>query len=357
MRRGTTIVALAIAVTCTAAEADTIVLKSGESFSGTITQITPDSIDVTTSFAGLIHVKPDMVKSLRSDAKVTIVSGETAHAAFVAPVAEPAAGTKGWHEVEAAAPAVAAAPATAPAVVPEKLYTVDLEKYFLPVGPHWKDELTLGVVNTTGNTSQSSFSGALDLNYKDTPNELALKLGGIYETTEGKQTAGQAYFDAVYRRTLVEWDKTERWYAYAENHELYDAVKAISYRITNSFGLGYYLIKNDKVTLDLRAGPAYVCQKFFSGDSESDISGLAGLRITYTVDDRTSNTEDALYTTSLQDGRIYQLTSETAVKYKLPEIAHDLGLKLAFRDDYDNATSGNTKNNDTRFTLALTFDF
>ena len=66
-----------------------------------------------------------------------------------------------------------------------------------------------GAVNTTGNTSSTSFTSELDMHYKVNPQELSLKIGGVYEQTNGTQTAGQFYFDAVYRRSVPEWDKSE----------------------------------------------------------------------------------------------------------------------------------------------------
>ena len=333
--------------------ADNVILKSGDTFTGTVTRVDAQNVDVTTTFAGVIHVKRETIKSIRSDARVTIVAADgTEHTAFVGPTADGNA----WRESSAVVPVVVAAPPPPPApAAPAKVYNTDLEAYFLPVGPHWKNQFTLGVVNTTGNTESTSFASELAFNYANKPSELNLKLGGVYSVNDGQQTAGQFYFDGIYRRILPEWDKSERWYLYGENHELYDGIKGISYRITNSVGLGYYAIREENFKLDLRAGPAYVCEKFFNGDTDSSMSALAGLRAVYTFNERTSLSEEIIYTTSLQDMRIYQLTSETALNVKMPEIARGVGLKLGFRDDYDNVSAG--KRNDTRLTLAMTLDF
>lgn len=350
------ILAVAAALACSAAMADTVILKSGDTFSGTITRISPDAVDVDTPFAGKIAVKRDTIRTLRSENKVNVVDPQgAAHATFIAPLAEGA----GWREANAVAPALApVAVATPPAALPpEKVVYLDLERYYLPIGPHWKNQFVLGLVNTSGNTDSTNFSAEANFKYKESVHELTLKIGGVYDVTEGRQTAGQFYFDAVYRRTLSEWDKTERWYFFAENHDLYDAVKGISYRVTNAAGLGYYLVKSEKFNLDVRGGPAFVCEKFFDGDTESAMSALAGLRATYVFNERTSLSEDFLYTVSLADAANYQITSETALNLKMPEIARGAGLKLAFRDDYDNSAPGLAKQNDTRFTVALTLDF
>ena len=262
MRRHLPLALLALSLPTSLVFADNVLLKSGDSLTGTIKQISPDTIDLDTPYAGVIHIKRDSVKTLRSDKSVPIAAADgSSHATFVAPLAD----NSGWHEVPAMVPsapppvpvAVAAAPALipAPAATDAKTFSLDLERYYLPLGPHWKNQFSLGVVNTTGNTESTSLAAEVDLNYKEAPHTLNIKIGGVYDTNQGVETAGQFYLDAIYRRTLPEWDKSERWYLFGENHELYDHVKEISYRTTNSVGVGYYVFKGDKFSLDLRAEP------------------------------------------------------------------------------------------------------
>jgi hypothetical protein len=163
------------------ATADNIVLKSGDTLTGTITQIGPETVDINTAFAGPIKVKREAIKSLRSDAKVTVVSAEGAsHTAFIGPAPD----APGWRESQELVPvppiAAAPAPAPTPAPVPEKVWALDLERYFIPIGPHWKNQFSLGVVNTTGNTESTNFAAELAFNYKEKPHEFNMKIGGVY---------------------------------------------------------------------------------------------------------------------------------------------------------------------------------
>ena len=352
--------ALAIAsciVSAIPARADNVILLSGDSLTGTITRVSPDTIDLTTSFAGPIKIQRASVRTLRSDAKVNIVSPQgDEHTAYVSPI-----GTgPGWRESAAATPptAIAAVPAPPPSPpVNSKVYALNLEPYYLPIGPHWKNQFSVGITNTTGNTDSTAYALAAEFNYKTSPQEFTLKLASNYQTTNGVQTTDQATLDAVYRRTFPKFDKSERWYAFAENHELYDAIKDISLRSTTSFGPGYFFFKGEKFKLDGRVGPAFVYEKFFDGHSTTDLDALAGLRAEYVINARSTFSEDALYTVAVADDKRYQITSDTAYAVKLPEIAHGFGLKFDFRDDYDNAATKGHKQNDTRFTLALTLDF
>ena len=93
--------ALSLSLLAAPALADTVTLKSSDTLTGTILRITPDTVDLKTNFAGLLHIQRDKVKTLRSDTKVTIVNpqGES-HAAYVSPIPE----ATGWRESDAAAP-------------------------------------------------------------------------------------------------------------------------------------------------------------------------------------------------------------------------------------------------------------
>jgi putative salt-induced outer membrane protein YdiY len=354
-----TLLALAAVTLPLSAHADNVYLKSGDALTGTITRIGPETVDLTTTYAGPIKIRRDAVRTLRSDAKVTIASPQgDFHTAFVAPIDN----GPGWRESDEAIPptgvaAVITPPPSVPAPVDAKAYYLDLEPDWLPIGPHWKNQFAFGLANSTGNTDSTTFNAEADFHYDTKPQEFTLKLGANYQVTDGVQTTDQAYLDGVYRRTFPQYDKSERWYAFAENHELYDAIKDISLRSTTSFGPGYYFFKGKKFNLDGRVGPAFVYERFFDGHQLTDFDALVGLRAEYVINDRSTFTEDALYTVAVEDNSRYQLTSDTAYAIKVPEIARGAGIKFDFRDDYDSSASKGSKANDTRFTLALTLDF
>jgi len=93
--------------------ADDVVLKNGDSLTGTITRIDGGQVEVVTDFAGTIQVKRDRVKALRSEGLVVVADEEKEHKAFVVPSEDWA----GWHEAEARVAGVAV-PARKPLVTP-----------------------------------------------------------------------------------------------------------------------------------------------------------------------------------------------------------------------------------------------
>src|SRR4051812_32638116 len=128
------IAAISSAAAGLCARADTVVLKSGDTFTGTVTRMDPQTVDVTTNFAGVIHVQRSTIKSIRTEAPVAIVAADgTQHNAFLAPADDGAT----IRESAVVVPVPPPAPVVAKA--PAKVYDTDLERYFLPVGPHWKN--------------------------------------------------------------------------------------------------------------------------------------------------------------------------------------------------------------------------
>jgi len=350
--RSRRLAALAVLAAAMPALADVIALNNGDRITGTIAQITPTAVEVATTYGGKITLQRGAIRSLASDHAVSIVNDAGAsHTAFVGPTA----GNTGWAEVAAAAPDpaaiavpyVAAAPAAPPAPpAPESVF-----------GPNWKAQLVLSLVNLAGNTNQTEFSGEASFHYQNKPDELTLKFDGAYGTTNGTTDNSQVSADAVYRHELLDWKPADRWFMYGESHELYDGIRHISLRSIDGVGLGFYAWRGQKLAVDFRAGPGMIYERFFSGHTTTDFAGMVGMRATYKFNERVGLTEEALYDTALSETTRWQASSETALDVKMPEVCRGLGLKVGFRDDYDNTAAGGLKRNDTRFVVGLALDY
>jgi putative salt-induced outer membrane protein YdiY len=360
LRPAATVLAMAaLLALATPAPADEVTLANGDHVTGTIMRITPATVEVR-AYGAVLEIPRASLKSLRSDQPVAIVSaGGATHTAFVAPSTQPAGFAEAPAAVAAAPATTAPAPATsapAPAAPPVQTpAALDLEPYYLPFGPHWKNTLALGAISTAGNTDSTSANGELDLQYNAKPWELTIKFGALYGTTNGRQSDALAYNDDILRRTLPEWH-TDRLYFFGEDHNTYDGIKGISWRSVTAAGFGYYLAQGDKLSIDVRGGPGYHYERYFSGRENSDFVGLAGLRATYAFNARVKLSQEVQYTTAVNRFEDYQIAAESALTIKLPDIRRGLGLRFAFRDDYDNTTA-KQKRNDTRLTAALTLDF
>lgn len=340
--------------------ADTVTLKNKDVLTGAIEEVSPTSITLTTAYAGKISIARTAVNTLQSDHAVAIThsDGSTDHRYLSPATTSPVAATTpasqpalGWLETETprvprtgiAPPPVAAATKTD---APPKRFT-----HYLDFGPNWKNQLSLGAVNASGNDNTASVDFGVNLHYQKTTDEFTFKFESLYGTSNGAQTEGLVDQNAVYRHDL-----TSRFYSYASDDVRYDAIKGISLQAQMSAGLGYYLFRGKRFKLDLRAGPGVEYLKTFDGNSDVAPSGEAGIRAAYDINDRVSASQETTYTTSLLDDNVWRVHSESALNYKL-DLERGLGLKVSYNDDYENQPSHGRKRNDSRVALSLTFDF
>jgi putative salt-induced outer membrane protein YdiY len=326
--------ALALFCVMQLAIADTISLNNGDKITGTLVEINPASVIVQTPYAGRMTIDRTAVKTLQSEKTVSITSASgPKQDRYVSP----APGDKGWVETAAFVPPPPPAPAR--------------HTSYLDLGPNWKNQLAIGVSNTTGNDETTTFAGELSFHYEKKPDEFSLKFLGAYGMSNGNQNAGLFAETAVYRHTL-----NDRLFLYVDDDVRYDAIKGISLLATATGGPGYKLVDQEKLKLDVRGGPGVTYLKTFDGESNIAPAAGAGLRAQYIINERVSLTHEDTYTTSLTDLDVWRIHSETALNVKL-DLERGLGLKLGFHDDYENQVSAGRKNNDTRLMLSLTLDF
>jgi putative salt-induced outer membrane protein len=327
------------------ARADSVLLNNGDRVSGTIEELNPASVIITTRYAGRLVIDRSAIKTLQSDKPVTIIRpNDQKEQLFLSPTAD----GKSWKETTAYAPppppATAPVAATAPAAMPPPTK-------FLSISPLWKNQIALGMTNTSGNGHSTQFSGNILFHYVNKPDELTLKFEGAYGNTNDQLNAAYVDENAVYRHDL-----NEKWYLYTSDDVRHDALKGVSLQATGAGGLGYWISRTDKFKFDLRGGPGVTYLKTFDGNENISPAIDSGTRLEYAFNERLSVAETATYTSSLTDFAIWHLNSETALQVKL-DIDHGLGIKLSFVDDYENRPSAGHVNNDTRFVLSLTYDF
>jgi putative salt-induced outer membrane protein YdiY len=333
------LVVLAVMGAAQIAIADTVTLNNGDKITGTIEAVTATSVVMQTPYAGKLTVDKATVKTMQSEkaVAVTLPSGETKQL-FLLTTPD----GSGWRTSEVFVAVVPAAPR----------FTS-----YLDIGPDWKNQLSLGASQTTGNDNTTTFAGELTLHYLLKPDELVIKFAGAYGMTnelgkaDDRQTAGFFAETAIWRHDL-----TDRLFFYADDDARYDAIKGISIQATGIVGLGYKLIDEETFKVDLRGGPGVTYTKTFDGTSEVSAAAEAGVRVQWILSERATLTHEDVYTTSLEDFNIWRIHSETALNFKL-DLERGLGLKLAFNDDYENEPSVGRKNNDTRFMASLTLDF
>jgi putative salt-induced outer membrane protein YdiY len=340
--------------------ADRVVLKNGNVLTGVIRRIDHKTVTIVIQKGTDVKIPLTAVRTMRSRNRVDIVGNHgKIHRAAVAE----STSAVGWQEVPYAAqnrtPSVI--PTLAPQSQPARAARTNAVKPPPPVGlfgPYWKNRLTLGLVNASGNTDQTETAGALLFHYKRGQDELTLDFNAAYGSTNGKQDQSFAQGHFVYRKLLPNWHPHRHWYLFVANRELYDGIKGISLRSTTSAGLGYYLVKNKRLEADVRAGPGFLYEQLFHGQKRTDPTGAAALRVIYHLDKSVMLSQEVTYDQALTSQNQYNVTSDSSVLVKLDQVERGLGMSFSFDDDYDNtASASGRKPNDTRLVIGLTLNF
>jgi putative salt-induced outer membrane protein YdiY len=134
---------------------------------------------------------------------------------------------------------------------------------------------------------------------------------------------------------------------------LHDAVADIEYRFTLSPGVGYYFIKNDKMTLSGEAGPAFIYEKV-GGDEKGYVAARLAERFEYKISDRARIWQSLEFLPQVDDLNNFILNGEIGVESKLTK---DLSLRVFVQDSYDNEPAPGRKENDVKLVSALAYQF
>ncbi|MEO0441499.1 MAG: DUF481 domain-containing protein [Pseudomonadota bacterium] len=137
---------------------------------------------------------------------------------------------------------------------------------------NWSGEGEIGAFRTTGNSSNTGLSGGLKLNKDAVKWRLKFLARADYQRSNGVTTREQ------FKTSLEpEYKFDDRFYAYGLGMFERDQFQGFDARYTLSGGLGYSVIRNDDVTLNLKAGPAWRLTEFADGGSDSSLAGLLGI--------------------------------------------------------------------------------
>ena len=126
-----------------------------------------------------------------------------------------------------------------------------------PKTNHWATTAAFALTLTRGNSETFLTTLSLDTKAKWEKDEVALGVSGGYgeSTVNGVDTKNTEFLQGYgqYNRLF-----TERFYGGLRLDGQYDGIAGIDYRFKVSPLAGYYLIKNDKMTLAVEGGPSLI---------------------------------------------------------------------------------------------------
>ncbi|MCR8923665.1 DUF481 domain-containing protein [Dasania sp. GY-MA-18] len=252
---------------------------------------------------------------------------------------------------EAAAEAVSceAAVAAANAACEPALVTVEQPKAV----KLWSGEIDASYINLSGNTEETTTSGAIHLTRKKDAWKYIIHAEGLSSVKDDVRTA-----EKYYAYNKLSYNFSEKSYYFGMLSYTDDNFGGYDYQSTAIAGLGRNLLNVENMVWDIEAGLGYRVSKIEADadamvaedDQDEAILRLATL-YTWTISD-SANFLQSLSSEVGEENSISQ--SETALKVK---INSSLSLKLAYKIKYTDEVPVDTKRADKETLVSLSYSF
>jgi putative salt-induced outer membrane protein YdiY len=211
----------------------------------------------------------------------------------------------------------------------------------------WEHTLAIGATATSGNTDTKLYSASWLSEFRRLNGDL-IRLSADAQNGENKgvKNADNAKGDQNYKHLI-----SDRAYIVGDVAEMYDSVADISYRITPSVGVGYFLMKGDAASLSVDLGPGYQWEKI--GGIEDDYAvARASERYERKLTATAKCWQSLDYTPKVEDFDVYTISGEIGAEAAMTST---INLRAVFKDQYINVPAADRKRNDTQIIAALAF--
>ncbi|GAB5484854.1 MAG: DUF481 domain-containing protein [Parasphingorhabdus sp.] len=229
-----------------------------------------------------------------------------------------------------------------------------------PFFENWTGEGELGGFRNTGNSSNVGISGGIKLAKDAVDWRLKFRARADYQRSNGV-TSREQYAAAL----EPEYKIDDRLFIYGLAQYDRDRFQGFSSRYTVSGGIGYTVIKEKDIFLDVKAGPAWRLTEFTEGGSDSSIAGLIGLDLGWQIAKNLKLTQGAGATLasdaqSLTSANVIfssgtnTLTATTGLDAK---INGKLSARLSYAIEHETNPPDGREKTDTLSRATLVYDF
>jgi len=218
----------------------------------------------------------------------------------------------------------------------------------------WESTAAASATLTRGNSQSFLATLSLDTKRKWVRDEASFGISGGY----GESSVNNTYSkNAEFIQAYGQYNRlfTERIYGGLRLDGQYDGIAGIEYRFKVSPMAGYYLIKNDRMTLALEAGPSLIYEHLKGEPSHGYWAARFAERFDYKLTATTKVWESLEYLPKVDDwSKNYLLNFEAGIDTKITQA---WSLRVAFQDQYASEPAAGRKQNDMRLLAGTAFKF
>lgn len=219
---------------------------------------------------------------------------------------------------------------------------------------YWDGSFSLGFSTARASSDTLNLDTGLTLTRSKGPHTLLFRTRYSLETDREAGQERRKLTNEITGLLRNTYDLSERRYVWGSTDAEYDETEALSLRLVPQTGLGYFLVKREKLRLFAESGPGYVYERFFGGDRNEyptvKIGGGSWLDLGF-------GTWQTLveYLPALDDWvDDYLLRGESTLKMPITDV---ISFKTTLIDTYDNTPAEGEERNEFEAILGLAFDF
>lgn len=218
----------------------------------------------------------------------------------------------------------------------------------------WETTAAAAVTLTRGNSETFLGTLSLDTKRKWERDEVSFGISGGYgdNKVNGTTTKSTEFLQGYGQYNHL---FTDRFYGGLRLDGQYDGIAGINYRFRVSPMVGYYFIKNDRMTLAGEAGPALIYEKLAGQLAHGYWAARLAERFEYKLTASTKVWESLEYLPKVDDwSKNYLLNFEAGID---TAISKAWSLRVVFQDQYASEPATGRKQNDMRLLAGTALRF
>lgn len=212
----------------------------------------------------------------------------------------------------------------------------------------WNGEGALGGSISTGNTDELGLSASLELGREGIEWDHELQLAADFRETNDIRTRERFFAQYIGRYDL----SRDLYFAFGALSFERDRFSGISWRFTESLGVGYRIARSDTLRWLVEGGPALRQTKFTNGERENQLELLGRTDIEWKIAETVMLSEEAGFLVG--GGGNNSFFSKSAATAQL---IGDLSARLSFDILHETSPPAGREETDTITRASLVYDF
>ncbi|MCA9278974.1 MAG: DUF481 domain-containing protein [Phycisphaeraceae bacterium] len=215
----------------------------------------------------------------------------------------------------------------------------------------WKGSIDLGLNGASGNTERFNFRAGLNAARDTTDYKTTFELTYNYGQDDGDESENR-----LYQLLRNDWKFDDSpWGFFAQESLEIDSFADWDQRLSLFAGPSYQFIKNEKTSVNLRAGLG-LSKEFGGEDDDWTPEALLGADLEHKIDDRSKVTASVDLYPSLDDAGEMRAIAKAAYEYVLSEESNMI-FKAGVEDRYDSSPGDGQNRNDFTYFATVGWTF